>query len=163
VEAGQDFLVVVDYAHTPDALERVLDTARRLTAGRLGVVFGAGGDRDRGKRPVMGRIAATLAERIWLTSDNPRSEEPSAIIDEIAAGLTPPPRAGYARCPDRRQAIREAVDWARPGDTIVIAGKGHETYQIIGGQVLPFDDRLVAREFLMGRGAAPGEGSSCPA
>jgi UDP-N-acetylmuramoyl-L-alanyl-D-glutamate--2,6-diaminopimelate ligase len=163
VEAGQDFLVVVDYAHTPDALERVLDTARRLTEGRLGVVFGAGGDRDRGKRPVMGRIAATLADRVWLTSDNPRSEDPAAIIDEIAVGLTPPPRAGHARCPDRRQAIREALEWARPGDTIVIAGKGHETYQIVGGQVLPFDDRLVAREFLMGRGAAPGEGSPCRA
>jgi UDP-N-acetylmuramoyl-L-alanyl-D-glutamate--2,6-diaminopimelate ligase len=111
----------------------------------------------------MGRIAATLADRVWLTSDNPRSEDPAAIIDEIAVGLTPPPRAGHARCPDRRQAIREALEWARPGDTIVIAGKGHETYQIVGGQVLPFDDRLVAREFLMGRGAAPGEGSPCRA
>ncbi len=163
VEAGQDFLVVVDYAHTPDALERVLDTARRLTPGRLGVVFGAGGDRDRGKRPVMGRIAATLADRVWLTSDNPRSEDPAAIVDEIAVGVAPPPPGGYARCPDRRQAIREAVEWARRGDTVVIAGKGHETYQIIGAKVWPFDDRLVAREFLTGRGHAPGGGSPCPA
>jgi UDP-N-acetylmuramoyl-L-alanyl-D-glutamate--2,6-diaminopimelate ligase len=161
VEAGQDFLVVVDYAHTPDALERVLETARRLTPGRLGVVFGAGGDRDRGKRPVMGRIAARLADRVWLTSDNPRSEDPAAIIDEIATGVAPPPTGGYARYPDRRQAIRDAVDWARLGDTIVIAGKGHETYQIVGGQVSPFDDRLVAHEALAGR--APGGGAPCRA
>jgi len=152
VEAGQDFLVVVDYAHTPDALERVLETARRLTPGRLAVVFGAGGDRDRGKRPVMGRIAARLADRVWLTSDNPRSENPDAILDEIVTGVVPVPSGGYARDPDRREAIRQALDWAQPGDTIVIAGKGHETYQIIGGQVLPFDDRLVAREFLAGHG-----------
>jgi UDP-N-acetylmuramoyl-L-alanyl-D-glutamate--2,6-diaminopimelate ligase len=163
VEAGQDFLVVVDYAHTPDALQRVLETARRLTRGRLGVVFGAGGDRDRTKRPVMGRIAATLADCIWLTSDNPRSEDPAAIIEEIAVGVAPPPPGGFARHPDRRDAIREALDWARRGDTVVIAGKGHETYQIIGGQVLPFDDRLVAREFLAGRASRPGGGSPCPA
>jgi UDP-N-acetylmuramoyl-L-alanyl-D-glutamate--2,6-diaminopimelate ligase len=156
VEAGQDFLVVVDYAHTPDALERVLETARRLTPGRLGVVFGAGGDRDRSKRPVMGRIAATLADRVWLTSDNPRSEDPLTIIEEIAAGVVPAPPEGYTRHPDRRDAIGQALDWARPGDTIVIAGKGHETYQIIGGQVLPFDDRLVAREFLTGRARREG-------
>jgi UDP-N-acetylmuramoyl-L-alanyl-D-glutamate--2,6-diaminopimelate ligase len=163
VEAGQDFLVVVDYAHTPDALERVLETARRLTAGRLGVVFGAGGDRDRGKRPVMGRIAATLADRVWLTSDNPRSEDPAAIIEEIAVGVAPPPSGGYARHPDRRDAIRAALEWARSGDTVVIAGKGHETYQIIGGQVLPFDDRLVAREFLTGPSERRGGGSQCRA
>ena len=151
VEAGQDFLVVVDYAHTPDALQRVLETARRLTPKRLGVVFGAGGDRDRGKRPVMGRIAATLADRVWLTSDNPRSEDPSAILEEIAKGVVPVPSGGCASDPDRREAIRQAIDWARPGDTVVIAGKGHEPYQIIAGQVLPFDDRLVAKEFLDAR------------
>jgi UDP-N-acetylmuramoyl-L-alanyl-D-glutamate--2,6-diaminopimelate ligase len=151
VEAGQDFLVVVDYAHTPDALRRVLETARRLTRGRLGVVFGAGGDRDRGKRPLMGQVAAALADRIWLTSDNPRSEEPAAIIAEVAAGVVPPPREGYTEHPDRREAIREALDWARCGDTVVIAGKGHETYQIVAGRVIPFDDRLVARECLRAR------------
>jgi UDP-N-acetylmuramoyl-L-alanyl-D-glutamate--2,6-diaminopimelate ligase len=151
VEAGQNFLVVVDYAHTPDALQRVLETARRLTPGRLGVVFGAGGDRDRGKRPVMGGIAAALADRVWLTSDNPRSEDPAAIIEEIAAGVVPPPSGGYARYPDRREAIHEALGWARPGDTVVLAGKGHEAYQVIGDQVLPFDDRLVARAFLSDR------------
>jgi UDP-N-acetylmuramoyl-L-alanyl-D-glutamate--2,6-diaminopimelate ligase len=150
VDAGQDFLVVVDYAHTPDALQRVLETARRLTAGRLGVVFGCGGDRDRGKRPIMGRIAARLADRVWLTSDNPRSEDPEAIIAEISVGVTPPPPGGYTGHPDRRAAIRDALGWARAGDTLVIAGKGHETYQIIAGQSLPFDDRQVAREFLRG-------------
>jgi UDP-N-acetylmuramoyl-L-alanyl-D-glutamate--2,6-diaminopimelate ligase len=157
VEAGQDFLVLVDYAHTPDALRRVLEAARRLTPGRLGVVFGAGGDRDRGKRPVMGGVAAALADRVWLTSDNPRSEAPLAIIAEVAAGVVPSPPGGYTRQPDRREAIREALGWARRGDTIVIAGKGHETYQIIGGQVLPFDDRVVARECLRATvsGASP--------
>ncbi len=156
VETGQDFLVVVDYAHTPDALRRVLETARRLTPGRLGVVFGAGGDRDRGKRPIMGRLAAELADRVWLTSDNPRSEDPSAIIAEISVGVVPPPPGGYTNHPDRREAIRDALAWGRAGDTLVIAGKGHETYQIVAGQVLPFDDRQVAREILseMRRGGA---------
>src|SRR5262249_48714678 len=107
-------------------------------------------DRDRGKRPVMGRIAAGLADRVWLTSDNPRSEDPAAIIEEIAVGVAPLSPGGYARDPDRREAIRQALAWARGGDTVVIAGKGHETYQIIAGQVLPFDDRLVAKEFLSG-------------
>jgi len=132
----------------------VLEAARRLTAGRLGVVFGAGGDRDRGKRPIMGRIAAELADRVWLTSDNPRSEDPGAIIEEIAVGVAPPPPGGYTSHPDRRAAIRDALGWARPGDTLVIAGKGHERYQIIGEQVLPFDDRLVVREILAELGAA---------
>jgi UDP-N-acetylmuramoyl-L-alanyl-D-glutamate--2,6-diaminopimelate ligase len=148
VEAGQPFLVVVDYAHTPDALRRVLETARRLTGGRLGVVFGAGGDRDRGKRPIMGRIAAELADRVWLTSDNPRSEDPRAIIAEISVGVVSSPPGGYTDHPDRREAIREALAWGRAGDTLVIAGKGHETYQIVGGQVFPFDDRQVVREIL---------------
>ena len=161
VESGQDFLVVVDYAHTPDALQRVLETARRLTPGRLGVVFGAGGDRDRTKRPIMGRIAATLADRAWLTSDNPRSENPDAIIAEVAAGVAPAPPGGYAKIADRREAIRSALDWARAGDTVVIAGKGHETYQIIAGQVFPFDDRVVAREALAGRVRPPSGGAAC--
>jgi UDP-N-acetylmuramoyl-L-alanyl-D-glutamate--2,6-diaminopimelate ligase len=153
VRTGQPFLVVVDYAHTPDALERVLATARRLTPGRLGVVFGCGGDRDRGKRPIMGEIAARLADRAWVTSDNPRSERPEAIIDEVAAGVrrswTDPAR--YAMVPDRQTAIRDALGWARAGDTVVIAGKGHETYQIVGSDVLPFDDRDVARRILAER------------
>jgi UDP-N-acetylmuramoyl-L-alanyl-D-glutamate--2,6-diaminopimelate ligase len=148
VDAGQDFLVVVDYAHTPDALRRVLETARPLTGGRLGVVFGAGGDRDRGKRPIMGRIAVELADRVWLTSDNPRSEDPRAIIDEIARGVAPSAAHGVRLVPDREVAIREALGWGRAGDTVVIAGKGHETYQIVGSQVLPFDDCEVARRIL---------------
>jgi UDP-N-acetylmuramoyl-L-alanyl-D-glutamate--2,6-diaminopimelate ligase len=151
VRAGQPFLVVVDYAHTPDALERVLTTARHLTRGRLAVVFGCGGDRDRSKRPIMGEIAARLADRVWVTSDNPRSEPPAAIIAEVLAGVE---RAGgrdrAASEVDRRQAIAAALGWAREGDTVVIAGKGHETYQIVGDRVVPFDDRAVAREILAG-------------
>jgi len=153
VEAGQPFLVVVDYAHTPDALERLLTTARQLTRGRLGVVFGCGGDRDRGKRPLMGEIAARLADRVWVTSDNPRSEPPRAIIDEIVAGVSRvwPDPTRYATIEDRRAAIQNAFAWAQPGDTVVLAGKGHETYQIIGSEVLPFDDRAEARQVLEGR------------
>ena len=153
VQAGQPFLVIVDYAHTPDALERVLATARKLTRGRLGVVFGCGGDRDRGKRPLMGEIAARLADRVWVTSDNPRSERPEAIIDEIVAGVRRAP-GGAARAerePDRARAIRAALDWAKTGDTVMIAGKGHETYQIVGADVLPFDDREVAHRILSER------------
>ncbi|MGH7393656.1 MAG: UDP-N-acetylmuramoyl-L-alanyl-D-glutamate--2,6-diaminopimelate ligase [Candidatus Rokuibacteriota bacterium] len=155
VREGQPFLVVVDYAHTPDALERVLATARKLTVGRLAVVFGCGGDRDRGKRPLMGEIAARVADRVWVTSDNPRSERPEAIVEEIAGGArraAGEPGRIVTRT-DRRAAIEDALGWARAGDTVVIAGKGHETYQIIGGETLPFDDRAVARQALRaGRG-----------
>jgi UDP-N-acetylmuramoyl-L-alanyl-D-glutamate--2,6-diaminopimelate ligase len=150
VSAGQPFLVVVDYAHTPDALERVLTTARKITRGRLAVVFGCGGDRDRTKRPIMGEIAARLADRAWITSDNPRSERPEAILDEIVVGVKRVAGAveRYVTEADRRRAIDGALGWARPGDTVVIAGKGHETYQIVGAETLPFDDRAVVREIL---------------
>src|SRR5215468_4988046 len=148
VRAGQPFLVVVDYAHTPDALERVLTTARKITTGRLGVVFGCGGDRDRTKRPIMGEIAARLADHAWITSDNPRSENPEAIVAEVATGAARVRRDGDTRLADRYAAIKAALHWARPGDTVVIAGKGHETYQIVGSQVLPFDDRDVATRLL---------------
>jgi len=153
VDAGQPFLVIVDYAHTPDALERVLATAHALTAGRLGVVFGCGGDRDRGKRPLMGEIAARLADRVWVTSDNPRSERPGAIIDEIVAGIrrVSPEPGRYVTMPERQGAIEDALLWARTGDCVVIAGKGHETYQLVGPAVLPFDDREVARAILSQR------------
>jgi UDP-N-acetylmuramoyl-L-alanyl-D-glutamate--2,6-diaminopimelate ligase len=155
VEAGQPFLVVVDYAHKPDALQHALGTARKLVTGdgRLAVVFGCGGDRDRGKRPLMGEIAARLADRVWVTSDNPRTERPDAIIAEILPGIE---RGGAAArhvaMADRRAAIRDAIGWARAGDVLVIAGKGHEPYQIIGTEVLPFDDREIARGFLRAAG-----------
>jgi UDP-N-acetylmuramoyl-L-alanyl-D-glutamate--2,6-diaminopimelate ligase len=157
VDAGQPFLVIVDYAHTPDALERTLMTARALTPGRLGVVFGCGGDRDRGKRPIMGEIAARVADRVWVTSDNPRTESPERIIDEIVVGVRriSSDRERYARMPARHEAIRDACDWARAGDTVIIAGKGHETYQLIGSDVLPFDDRAVARQILTQRAGPP--------
>jgi UDP-N-acetylmuramoyl-L-alanyl-D-glutamate--2,6-diaminopimelate ligase len=154
VEAGQPFLVVVDYAHTPDALERTLETARKLRhpGGSLAVVFGCGGDRDRGKRPLMGEIAARLADRVWITSDNPRSEPPEAIIGDIVAGIAGGPVLDrHETIPDRKAAIQRALDWAGAGDVVVIAGKGHETYQIIGSEVLPFDDRVQARAALAGR------------
>ena len=155
VDVGQPFLVVVDYAHTPDALERVLTTARALTRGRLAVVFGCGGDRDRGKRPIMGEIAARIADRVWVTSDNPRSERPEAIVEEVVGGVRrrSADRDLYVAMPAREHAIRDALHWARAGDTVVIAGKGHETYQIIGREVLPFDDREVARQILTERAA----------
>ncbi len=150
VEEGQDFLVLVDYAHTPDSLENVIKAARTLTEGRVHVVFGCGGDRDRGKRPVMGKIASTLADRVVITSDNPRSEDPEEIIEEILSGIG----RDVAHDPDRRAAIAETIGGAEPGDVVVIAGKGHEQGQeFAGGQKLPFDDRTVARELL--RGAAP--------
>jgi UDP-N-acetylmuramoyl-L-alanyl-D-glutamate--2,6-diaminopimelate ligase len=144
VEAGQPFPVLVDYAHTPDALATVLETARDITEGRLIVVFGCGGDRDRAKRPLMGEVASRLADDVVVTSDNPRSEDPDAIIAEILAGITRPVTVE----PDRRVAIRTALARATEMDVVVIAGKGHEQGQETAGKKLPFDDRLVAREAL---------------
>ena len=149
VDEGQPFSVIVDYAHTPDSLANVLRTARELTTGRLICVFGCGGDRDRGKRPEMGRIAAELSDVPIVTSDNPRSEEPLAIIDEILAGMGPEPNVE----PDRRAAIAKAVGLAGEGDVVVIAGKGHEQGQEFADRKLPFDDREVAREALRRLGA----------
>jgi UDP-N-acetylmuramoyl-L-alanyl-D-glutamate--2,6-diaminopimelate ligase len=149
VDAGQDFSVVVDYAHTPDSLDNVLRAARGLaerSRGRVVAVFGCGGDRDRGKRPLMGAVAARLADTVIVTSDNPRSEDPAAIIDEILEGVIAEKAAGadgvYV---DRREAIEVAVRGARPGDVVVIAGKGHETGQQFHDRTIPFDDRIVAR------------------
>jgi UDP-N-acetylmuramoyl-L-alanyl-D-glutamate--2,6-diaminopimelate ligase len=144
VEAGQPFTVLVDYAHTPDALATVLTTARGITRGRLIVVFGCGGDRDRAKRPLMGEVAAALADDVVVTSDNPRSEDPDAIIAEIVAGIGRPVTVE----PDRRTAIRLALARAAADDVVVIAGKGHEQGQERAGRKVPFDDRLVAREAL---------------
>ncbi len=147
VDEGQPFAVLVDYAHTPDSLENVLHAARGITAGRVIAVFGCGGDRDRGKRPLMGEIGTRLADTVIVTSDNPRSEDPEAILDDIVAGAGP----GAERVADRRAAIARGVEAARPGDVVVIAGKGHEQGQeFAGGRKVPFDDVAVAREALRG-------------
>ncbi len=151
IDEGQEFSVVVDYAHTPDGLENILKTARQITEGRIITVFGAGGDRDRTKRPLMGRIVAEKSDFSIVTSDNPRNEDPLAIIEDILAGLKEIKDAHYAVVPDRREAIRHAVYLAHPGDMVIIAGQGHEDYQIIKGKVYPFDDRLVAREYIRER------------
>jgi UDP-N-acetylmuramoyl-L-alanyl-D-glutamate--2,6-diaminopimelate ligase len=144
VEEGQPFAVLVDYAHTPDSLENVLRAARRLTEGRLICVFGAGGDRDRGKRPRMGRAGADGSDLTIVTSDNPRSEDPAAIVEEVLAGIED--RSGVEVELDRRAAIELALGRARPGDTVLIAGKGHEQGQeLANGRKVPFDDREVAR------------------
>jgi UDP-N-acetylmuramoyl-L-alanyl-D-glutamate--2,6-diaminopimelate ligase len=147
VDEGQPFAVVVDYAHKPDALEAVLRAARSLTAGRLVVVLGAGGDRDRAKRPLMGAAAAAHADLVLVTTDNPRSEDPEAIAAEILAGAR---GAGSVEVVlDRRAAIERALALAEAGDTVVLAGKGHERYQeLAGGVRVPFDDVEVAREAL---------------
>lgn len=149
VDEGQPFTVIVDYAHTPDGLENILRTARSMTQGRVVVVFGAGGDRDRSKRPLMGEIAVRLADRVIITSDNPRSEDPQVICADILAGVKKiRTDADYAIQVDRRSAIRQALAEARPSDIILIAGKGHETYQEIQGVRTHFDDREEARKAL---------------
>jgi len=142
VDEGQPFTVVVDYAHTPSALEVALTSARELTRGRVLCVFGAGGDRDRDKRPLMGRVVAELADVGIVTSDNPRSEDPAEIACAVANSL------GLDIELDRRRAIELALDAARDGDVVVIAGKGHEQGQEIAGKKLPFDDREVVRDAL---------------
>jgi UDP-N-acetylmuramoyl-L-alanyl-D-glutamate--2,6-diaminopimelate ligase len=154
VTPDQPFTVLVDYAHTPDALDRVLEAARGLApGGRVVIVFGCGGDRDREKRPAMGRAAAAGADVVVLTSDNPRSEEPEQIASAVLDGLRDGP-ASVAVELDRRAAIRDALSAARPGDVVVIAGKGHETGQTIGDRTVPFDDRVVVREELEALGCA---------
>ncbi len=150
IDAGQPFALVVDYAHTPDALEKVLTAARGMTGttrspGRVIVVFGCGGGRDRAKRPLVGEVAARLADLAILTSDNPRHEDPLAIIDEVLTGVGTAFEASLVVQPDRGAAIEEAVARAEPGDVVVVAGKGHETGQTVGDRTLPFDDREVAR------------------
>lgn len=147
--------VLIDYAHTPDALEVALSALRPLTPGRLIVVFGAGGDRDRGKRPEMGRVAAGLADFSVVTSDNPRTEDPERIADDIERGMGHAPRR---RILDRREAIRHALEEAGTGDVVLLAGKGHETYQIWGSEVRPFDERVVIRELLAQRETFTGRG-----
>jgi UDP-N-acetylmuramoyl-L-alanyl-D-glutamate--2,6-diaminopimelate ligase len=151
VEEGQPFMVVVDYAHTDDALRNVITVARGMKAKRVITLFGCGGDRDRSKRPLMGMAAAELSDYVVLTSDNPRSEDPLAIMNDAMVGLnrydTP-----HSTEPDRERAIRKAIETATPGDVVILAGKGHETYQILKDGPIPFDDREVARRVLRGFG-----------
>ncbi len=148
IREGRDFLVIVDYAHTDDALENLIESARAIASGgRILTVFGCGGDRDRSKRPRMGEVAGRLSDRVILTSDNPRSENPLCILADAEVGLQRVD-ADYAREPDRRRAIAKALGEAAPGDVVLVAGKGHESYQIVGSEKLPFDDRRTARELL---------------
>jgi UDP-N-acetylmuramoyl-L-alanyl-D-glutamate--2,6-diaminopimelate ligase len=154
-ESKDEVTVVVDYAHTDDALRNLLETARPLAPGRLITVFGCGGDRDRTKRPLMGAVAGRLSDLIVITSDNPRSEDPNRIIEEVQRGLTPDTRKDSAQrlltIVDRRDAIAQAIALAAPGDVVLVAGKGHEKYQVIGERTLPFDDVAVARDALARR------------
>jgi UDP-N-acetylmuramoyl-L-alanyl-D-glutamate--2,6-diaminopimelate ligase len=156
VEGGQPFSVLVDYAHTDDALRNVLQAARGIASGRIIVVFGAGGNRDRGKRSRMGRVAAQHADMVVITSDNPRSEAPMTIIRAIEAGFREVAHASpYRIVEDRARAIHEAIGFAQPGDVVVIAGKGHETYQIVADRVIDFDDRVeLGRALASRRGMA---------
>ncbi len=151
IDQGQPFSVIVDYAHTPDALETVLRTARTVTENSLIVVFGAGGNRDRDKRPLMGQVARDLADRVVVTSDNPRDEHPEEIISAVVSGMAIPPDLVEV---DRRRAIAAAFDFASEGDLVLLAGKGHETTQAIGSRALPFDDRTTARRELRVRAGA---------
>ncbi|MDE3127588.1 MAG: UDP-N-acetylmuramoyl-L-alanyl-D-glutamate--2,6-diaminopimelate ligase, partial [Gemmatimonadota bacterium] len=137
--------VIRDYCHTPDALQRALEALRPFTRGRLICLFGAGGDRDRGKRPLMGAVAAALADVVVVTSDNPRTEDPERIIDEVVAGIT---GTDYVRLADRRAAIERALELAGPDDLVLLAGKGHETYQVIGTTNVPFDEKQIVHELL---------------
>ncbi len=152
VDEGQDFAVIVDYAHTPDGLENVLNTVNEFAKGRVISVFGCGGDRDRTKRPIMGKIAARLSNHVIVTSDNPRTENPDLILKDIEAGLKEDQVPGdrYELIADRREAIQKAIEMASQGDVVLIAGKGHETYQLIGKEVHDFDDRIVAKEAIRG-------------
>ena len=139
---------MVDYAHTDDALKNLLETVRELGPSRLITVFGCGGDRDRTKRPLMGAVASRLSDVVIVTSDNPRSEPPEAILEEIQRGMSGGRKAERHAIVDRREAIARALEMARPGDAVVIAGKGHETYQVLRDRTVPFDDRQVARDIL---------------
>lgn len=153
VDEGQPYAVIVDYAHTPDGLDNVLRTLKEFAQGRIITVFGCGGDRDTTKRPIMGKIAAGLSDFVFVTSDNPRTENPELILKDIEAGLlaVTVSEERYQLIVDRRQAIKKAIEMASPGDVVLIAGKGHETYQLIAGKVFDFDDRIVAKEAIRGR------------
>jgi UDP-N-acetylmuramoyl-L-alanyl-D-glutamate--2,6-diaminopimelate ligase len=157
VALGQDFTVLVDYAHTDDALKNLLETVRGLGPRRVITVFGCGGDRDRSKRPLMGAVAARLSDVVILTSDNPRSEPPEAILEEIRRGIPAARVQDTHVIPDRRDAIARALEMGREGVCVVIAGKGHETYQVLRERTVPFDDRQVARDVLARLAGAGGK------
>jgi UDP-N-acetylmuramoyl-L-alanyl-D-glutamate--2,6-diaminopimelate ligase len=157
VSAGQDFTVLVDYAHTDDALKNLLETVRGLGPRRVITVFGCGGDRDRSKRPLMGAVAARLSDVVILTSDNPRSEPPEAILDDIRRGIPAARAQDTLVIPDRRDAIARALELGREGVLVVIAGKGHESYQVLRERSVPFDDRQVARDVLARLAGAGGK------
>lgn len=149
IENNRDIIVIVDYAHKPDGLKNVLSTIREFCKGRIITVFGCGGDRDKGKRPIMGKIASELSDYTIITSDNPRSEDPTSIIEQIESGIK---GNNYEKITDRRKAIKKAISMARKGDAVLIAGKGHEKYQVIGEKIIHFDDKEVAREYLSNGG-----------
>ncbi|MDK2835877.1 MAG: UDP-N-acetylmuramoyl-L-alanyl-D-glutamate--2,6-diaminopimelate ligase [Thermosediminibacterales bacterium] len=150
VDEKQEFAVIVDYAHTPDSLENILKTVRNFVRKRVILVFGCGGDRDRSKRPIMGEIGTKYSDVCIITSDNPRTENPESIIQEIEKGCKNASK-NYIKITDRKKAIEYAITIAQPGDVVLIAGKGHETYQVIGDRVIPFDDRKIARQALRKR------------
>lgn len=150
VQEGQDFAVVVDYAHTPDSLQNAIRTAQQVAEHRVISVFGCGGDRDRTKRPIMGKIGTDESDYSIITSDNPRTEDPSEIIKDVLAGVSVD-TSKYESITDRRKAIQKAIAMAKKGDLVLIAGKGHEDYQIIGTKKYPFSDLLVAREAIKER------------
>jgi UDP-N-acetylmuramoyl-L-alanyl-D-glutamate--2,6-diaminopimelate ligase len=156
VACGQPFAVFVDYAHTDDALQNVLTTLREITKGRLLLMFGCGGNRDAGKRAKMGRVAAELADYTIITSDNPRNESPANIAAQVEEGVRSVKARDYAVELDRKRAIAEIISMARAGDAVLLAGKGHETYQEFEDTIVPFDDRVYARESLENLGRAGG-------
>jgi UDP-N-acetylmuramoyl-L-alanyl-D-glutamate--2,6-diaminopimelate ligase len=150
IEAGQDFMVIDDFAHSGDALKRLLESLRHITKGKLIIVFGCGGERDKGKRPLMGYYAALLSDIAIVTSDNPRSEDPMQIMKEVEEGIERAnPQSNYMLILDRREAIKKAIEIATKDDVVVIAGKGHETYQLIGDKVIPWSDKDIAEELIM--------------
>jgi len=160
IDLGQDFVVIVDYAHTPDGLDNILQTAREFCRGKIITIFGCGGERDRAKRPLMGQIAGKYSDYCILTSDNPRGEDPWQIIYEVEPGLQENKASGngYTVQPDRYEAIRLGVELARPGDMVIIAGKGHESYQVFSDYTVPFSDREVAAEIIAQRLANKSQG-----
>jgi UDP-N-acetylmuramoyl-L-alanyl-D-glutamate--2,6-diaminopimelate ligase len=147
VPTGRDFTIIIDYAHTPDALEKILKAIRGFASGRIVAMFGCGGDRDKTKRPIMGRVAGENADSLIVTSDNPRTEDAQSIIDDILPGVRES-GAPYVVIPDRREAIRYAIEHAQPDDVVLLAGKGHEDYQVIGREKRHFDEREIVAEIL---------------